>query len=91
MAPEVAAPRIAAALTAGGTVVDDSNAPALTVIADQDGNKGIVCVDVSAARRDSTADRGRMSAHVTVTSRPGNGYSASARTGGDPGSAGTGG
>ena len=52
VAPEVAAHRIAAALTAGGTVVDDSNAPSLTVIADQDGNKGIVCVDVSAARKD---------------------------------------
>jgi 4a-hydroxytetrahydrobiopterin dehydratase len=33
------------------TVVDDSNAPSLTVIADQDGNKGIVCVDVSAAKK----------------------------------------
>jgi 4a-hydroxytetrahydrobiopterin dehydratase len=49
VAPEVAAQRIAAAVAAGGTVVDDSNAPALTVLADQDGNKGIVCVDVSAA------------------------------------------
>ncbi len=52
VAPEVAAQRIAAAVAAGGTVVDDSNAPALTVIADQDDNRGIVCVDVSAARRD---------------------------------------
>ena len=52
MAPEVAAERIAAALTAGGTVVDDSNAPSLTVIADQDGNKGVVCVDASAAAKD---------------------------------------
>ena len=52
VAPEVAAQRIAAALAAGGTVVDDSNAPSLTVIADRDGNKGIVCVDVSAVRRD---------------------------------------
>jgi 4a-hydroxytetrahydrobiopterin dehydratase len=52
VAPEVAEQRIAAALAAGGTVVDDSDAPALTVIADQDGNKGIVCVDVSAAKRD---------------------------------------
>ena len=50
MAPEVAEQRIAAALAAGGTVVDDSNAPSLTVIADQDGNKGIVCIDVSAAK-----------------------------------------
>jgi 4a-hydroxytetrahydrobiopterin dehydratase len=49
--PEVAEQRIAAAVAAGGTVVDDSNAPSLTVIADQDGNKGIVCVDVSAAKK----------------------------------------
>lgn len=47
--PEAAEQRIAAALAAGGTVVDDSNAPSLTVIADQDGNTGVVCVDVSAA------------------------------------------
>ena len=44
VAPEVAEQRIAAALAAGGTVVDDSNAPSLTVIADQDGNTGVVCV-----------------------------------------------
>ncbi len=48
--PEVVEQRIAAAVAAGGTVVDDSNAPSLTVIADQDGNKGIVCVDVSAVK-----------------------------------------
>ena len=52
VAPEVAGQRIAAALAAGGTVVDDSNAPSLTVIADQDGNKGVLCVDVSAAKKD---------------------------------------
>jgi 4a-hydroxytetrahydrobiopterin dehydratase len=52
VAPEVAEERIAAALTAGGTVVDESNAPSLTVIADQDGNRGVVCVDVSAAKKD---------------------------------------
>ena len=52
VAPEVAEQRIAAALAAGGTVVDDSNAPSLTVIADQDGNKGIVCIDVSASTKD---------------------------------------
>jgi 4a-hydroxytetrahydrobiopterin dehydratase len=49
VAPETAERRIAAALAAGGTVVDDADAPALTVIADQDGNTGVVCVDVSAA------------------------------------------
>jgi 4a-hydroxytetrahydrobiopterin dehydratase len=52
VAPESAEKRIAAALAAGGTVVDDSNAPALTVIADQDGNQGVVCVDVSATAQD---------------------------------------
>lgn len=52
MAPEVVEQRIAATLAAGGAVVDDSNAPSLTVIADQDGNKGTVCVDVSAAKKD---------------------------------------
>ncbi|MGA8048059.1 MAG: VOC family protein [Dermatophilaceae bacterium] len=46
---EVAERRIAAAVAAGGTVVDDSNAPALTVIADPEGNTGTICVDVSAA------------------------------------------
>lgn len=50
VAPEVAGQRIADALAAGGTIVDDSNAPAQTVIADQDGNKGMVCVDVAAAK-----------------------------------------
>jgi 4a-hydroxytetrahydrobiopterin dehydratase len=49
VAPEVAEQRIAAAVAAGGTVVDDSNAPSLTVIADQDGNTGVLCVDASAA------------------------------------------
>ncbi|WP_413316690.1 VOC family protein [Agrococcus sp. 1P02AA] len=48
VAAEVAPERIAAALAAGGTVVDDSQAPALTVIADQDGNRAVVCVDTSA-------------------------------------------
>jgi 4a-hydroxytetrahydrobiopterin dehydratase len=52
VAPEVVEERIAAAVSAGGTVVDDSDAPALTVIADQDGNKGVLCVDTSAASKD---------------------------------------
>ncbi|GAA1918291.1 4a-hydroxytetrahydrobiopterin dehydratase [Nocardioides hwasunensis] len=46
---EVVEARIAAAVAAGGTVVDDSDAPGLTVIADQDGNRGVLCADVSAA------------------------------------------
>jgi 4a-hydroxytetrahydrobiopterin dehydratase len=53
VAPEAAEERVAAAVAAGGTVVDDSDAPSLTVIADQDGNKGVLCVDTaSAARQD---------------------------------------
>ena len=51
MAPEIAGQRIAAAVAAGGTVVDGRNAPMLTVIADQDGNTAVVCVDVSAAKK----------------------------------------
>ncbi len=50
VAPEAAEQRIAAAVAAGGTVVDDSNAPSLTVIADQDGNKATVCVALAAAQ-----------------------------------------
>ncbi|NNU26969.1 4a-hydroxytetrahydrobiopterin dehydratase [Isoptericola sediminis] len=52
VAPEVAEQRVAAAVAAGGTVVDDSDAPGITVVADQDGNRGAVCVDVSAAPTD---------------------------------------
>ncbi len=52
VAPEVAEQRIAAALAVGGTVVDDTNTPSLTVIADQDGNTGVVCVDASAVKKD---------------------------------------
>ena len=44
VAPEVAEQRIAAAVAAGATVVDDSDAPSLTVLADQDGNTGVVAV-----------------------------------------------
>jgi 4a-hydroxytetrahydrobiopterin dehydratase len=51
VAPEVAEQRIAAAIAAGATVVDDSDAPSLTVIADQDGNRGVLCVDTSAATK----------------------------------------
>ena len=41
---ETAEYRIAAAVAAGGIVVDDSGAPSLTVIADQEGNTGVLCV-----------------------------------------------
>ncbi len=49
---EVVEQRIAAAVAAGGTVVDDSDAPSLTVIADQDGNRGVLCVAESPATGD---------------------------------------
>ncbi|WP_134767994.1 VOC family protein [Nocardioides sp. 1609] len=52
VAPETAERRIAAAVAAGGTVVDDGDAPSLTVVADQDGNRAVVCVDASAAATD---------------------------------------
>ena len=44
VASEVLQQRVAAAVAAGGTIVDDSEAPGLTVIADQDGNTGVICV-----------------------------------------------
>jgi 4a-hydroxytetrahydrobiopterin dehydratase len=40
---ELAEERIAAAVAAGGEVVDDSNAPSFTIVADPDGNKACVC------------------------------------------------
>ncbi len=43
LAPEEAQPRIAAALAAGGSVVDDSTSPSFVVLADPDGNKVCVC------------------------------------------------
>ena len=46
VAPEVAEARIGAVVAAGGTVVESNDG--LTVVADQDGNKGVLCVDVSA-------------------------------------------
>lgn len=48
--PEVAEQRIAAAVAAGGTVVDDSNAPSYTVLADADGNKACVCTSLASAQ-----------------------------------------
>lgn len=49
VAPEVAEQRIAAAVAAGGTIVDDSQAPSYTVLADADGNKACVCTSLSPA------------------------------------------
>lgn len=43
LAPEVAEERIAAAVAAGGSVVDDSAAPSFTILADPDGNRVCVC------------------------------------------------
>ncbi len=43
LAPEVAEERIMAAVAQGGSVVDDSQAPSFTVLADPDGNKVCVC------------------------------------------------
>ena len=43
VAAEVADARISAAVAAGGTVVDDSEAPSFTVLADPEGNKVCVC------------------------------------------------
>ncbi|MGN6162223.1 MAG: VOC family protein, partial [Marmoricola sp.] len=44
--PEVASERIAAAVAAGGTVVDDEVAPRFVVLADPQGNKVCVCTHV---------------------------------------------
>ena len=52
VAREAAEERISAAVAAGGTVVDDSESPSLTVIADQDGNRGVLCVAESPATTD---------------------------------------
>ncbi|WP_100448477.1 VOC family protein [Glycomyces xiaoerkulensis] len=44
--PEVADRRIAAAVAAGGRVVDESRAPAFVVVADPDGNKACICTEL---------------------------------------------
>jgi 4a-hydroxytetrahydrobiopterin dehydratase len=43
VAPDAAEARIAAAVAAGGTVVDDSGAPSFTVLADPQGNRVCLC------------------------------------------------
>ena len=40
---DVAEERIAAAVAAGGTVVDDNKAPSFVVLADPEGNRACVC------------------------------------------------
>lgn len=49
LAPEVADARIAAAVAAGGTVIDASDAPSYTVLADPEGNKVCVCTSLDRA------------------------------------------
>jgi len=49
VAPEVAGDRIAAGVAAGGTVVDDSEAPSFTVLADPEGNKVCICTHLDRA------------------------------------------
>lgn len=51
VAPEVADERIAAAVAAGGTVVDASEAPSFTVLADPEGNKVCICTCLDRAER----------------------------------------
>jgi len=43
LAPEVADDRIVAAVASGGSIVDDSEAPSFTVLADPDGNRVCIC------------------------------------------------
>jgi 4a-hydroxytetrahydrobiopterin dehydratase len=45
LAPEVTEERIAAAVAAGGSVVDDAGAPSFTVLADPEGNRVCVCTE----------------------------------------------
>jgi len=51
VAPEALDQRVAAAVAAGGTVVGDGSGSGLTVIEDQDGNRGVICVDTSALQQ----------------------------------------
>lgn len=46
VAPEEADARIAAAVAAGAVVVDDTEAPSFTVLADPDGNRACVCTSL---------------------------------------------
>jgi len=46
LAPEVAEERIAAAVAAGGSVLDTSGAPSFTVLADPEGNRVCICTAV---------------------------------------------
>jgi len=46
LAAEVADERIAAAVAAGGSIVDDAEAPSFTVLADGDGNRVCICTSL---------------------------------------------
>lgn len=50
--PEESRRRIAAAVEAGAVVIDDSEAPGLVVLADQEGNRGVICAQAPAASAD---------------------------------------
>lgn len=58
VAAEAVEQRLAAVVAAGGTVVDDSGSPGLTVIADPAGNRGILCATVPPAASDEAAGTG---------------------------------
>lgn len=46
LAPEVANERIVAAVAAGGSIVDDSEAPTYTILADPEGNRVCICTAI---------------------------------------------
>lgn len=54
VAPEVVGQRLAAVTAAGGRIIDDSQSPGLTVIADPAGNRGILCATPSATDREQS-------------------------------------
>ncbi|WP_145226112.1 VOC family protein [Rudaeicoccus suwonensis] len=49
LAPEIAEERIAAAVAAGGVIVDETEAPSFVVLADPDGNKVCICTSLDRA------------------------------------------
>ncbi|HYZ53438.1 MAG TPA: VOC family protein [Streptosporangiaceae bacterium] len=67
LAPEMADERITAAVAVGGSVVDDSQAPSFTVLADPDGNKVCVCTCLE-------RDRGRSTRSGGISGDWGGGY-----------------
>jgi 4a-hydroxytetrahydrobiopterin dehydratase len=49
VAAEVVDERLASVVAAGGSIVDDSQSPGLTVVADHEGNRGVLCASVPPA------------------------------------------